>query len=270
LKLGSLWESSFRNVTVRLAGQRLDDFNSPLGDAIRVAHMADSNKIMLATLQVPLRDMSNAHMAQGMDFVQADYYSNPGVFYAQGWSMVQFLMQSPDPARRELIPRLIKDFKDSKNFVKSTDKIFKKQDLAALDQEWIGWLLTLPLSDPLLTLAREFGDRLKPGSAALVLLVEHLWALGLQHTIRDAGGYPVLQHVRRLIDGPLVWAPGLEGAVVLSMRGGDFQLTVGQDFSVGYLDHDAQRVQLYIEESFTFWLQSPQAAVPLVFPAPPG
>jgi len=72
LKLGSLWESSFRNVTVRLAGQRLDDFNSPLGDAIRVAHMADSNKIMLATLQVPLRDMSNAHMAQGMDFVQAD------------------------------------------------------------------------------------------------------------------------------------------------------------------------------------------------------
>ena len=30
--------------------------------------------------------------------------------------------------------------------------------------------------------------------------------------------------------------------------------------------HDAERVQLYIEESFTFWLQSPQAAVPLVFP----
>jgi uncharacterized linocin/CFP29 family protein len=79
-------------------------------------------------------------------------------------------------------------------------------------------------------------------------------------------GYPVLEHVQRLIDGPLVWAPGLEGAVVLSMRGDDFQLTVGQDFSIGYLDHDAERVRLYIEESFTFRLQSPQAAVPLVFP----
>ena len=79
-------------------------------------------------------------------------------------------------------------------------------------------------------------------------------------------GYPVLEHVQRLIDGPLVWAPGLEGAVVLSMRGDDFQLTVGQDFSIGYLDHDAERVRLYIEESFTFWLQSPRAAVPLVFP----
>ncbi len=81
------------------------------------------------------------------------------------------------------------------------------------------------------------------------------------------GGYPVLQHVRRLIDGPLVWAPGLDGAVVVSLRGDDFQLTVGQDFAIGYLSHNADRVQLYIEESLTFWLKSPQAAVPLVFPS---
>lgn len=80
------------------------------------------------------------------------------------------------------------------------------------------------------------------------------------------GGYPVLDHVRHLVDGPLVWAPGLDGALVLSMRGGDFELTVGQDFSIGYLDHDAERVRLYIEESFTFWNLTPQAAVPLVHP----
>ena len=82
-------------------------------------------------------------------------------------------------------------------------------------------------------------------------------------TETTSGGYPVLEHVRRLVDGPLVWAPGLEGAVVLSMRGGDFELTVGQDFSVGYLGHNSEHVRLYIEESFTFWLLSPQAAVPL-------
>lgn len=81
------------------------------------------------------------------------------------------------------------------------------------------------------------------------------------------GGYPVLEHVRRLIDGPLVWAPGLEGAVILSQRGGDFALTVGQDFAIGYLNHDAERVRLYIEESFTFWVLSPQAAIHL---APSG
>jgi len=78
------------------------------------------------------------------------------------------------------------------------------------------------------------------------------------------GGYPVLDHVRHIVDGPLVWAPGLDGAVVLSMRGDDFQLTVGEDFSIGYLGHDHDKVRLYIEETFTFWLLSPQAAIPLV------
>jgi uncharacterized linocin/CFP29 family protein len=80
-----------------------------------------------------------------------------------------------------------------------------------------------------------------------------------------AGGYPVLQHVRRFLDGPIVWAPALQGALVLSLRGGDFQLVVGQDVSVGYLDHDRHRVSLFLEESFTFRLLSPEAAVPLVF-----
>jgi uncharacterized linocin/CFP29 family protein len=93
-----------------------------------------------------------------------------------------------------------------------------------------------------------------------VALSESAYA-GLSET--TTGGYPVLEHVRRIVDGPLVWAPGLEGAAVLSMRGGDFELTVGQDFSIGYLDHDERNVRLFIEESFTFWLLSPQAAIPL-------
>lgn len=82
-----------------------------------------------------------------------------------------------------------------------------------------------------------------------------------------AGGYPVLQHVRRFLEGPIVWAPALQGALVLSVRGGDFELVVGQDVSVGYLDHDRHKVSLYLEESFTFRLLSPEAAVPLVFSA---
>ena len=80
-------------------------------------------------------------------------------------------------------------------------------------------------------------------------------------TDATSAGYPVLEHVRRLVEGPLVWAPGLDGVVVLSLRGGDFALTVGQDFSIGYLSHDAEQVRLYIEESFTFWCIAPQAAV---------
>jgi len=88
---------------------------------------------------------------------------------------------------------------------------------------------------------------------------------GLTETTK--GGYPVIQHVRRLLDGPIVWAPAVDGAVVLSTRGGDFELTVGQDFSIGYLGHTADSVRLYFVESFTFQPLSPQAAVPLVYPA---
>src|SRR5438105_502987 len=83
-------------------------------------------------------------------------------------------------------------------------------------------------------------------------------------TDTTSGGYPVLDHVRHLVDGPLVWAPGLDGALVLSMRGEDFELTVGEDFSIGYLGHDGETVRLYLEESFTFWLLSPQAGIPLM------
>jgi len=86
---------------------------------------------------------------------------------------------------------------------------------------------------------------------------------GLTKTVRD--GFPVLEHVRRLLDGPIVWAPSIDGAAVLSMRGGDFELTIGEDFSIGYLSHTAQAVQLYLQESFTFRVLAPEAAVPLLY-----
>jgi uncharacterized linocin/CFP29 family protein len=78
------------------------------------------------------------------------------------------------------------------------------------------------------------------------------------------GGYPVLQHVRRLIDGPVVWGPTLRGGVVLSLRGGDFRLVCGRDVSVGYLGHDEETLRLHLEESFGFDLPGPEAAVPLL------
>ena len=80
-----------------------------------------------------------------------------------------------------------------------------------------------------------------------------------------SGGYPVLEHVRQLIGGEIIWAPGIRGAVVASQRGGDFELVVGRDFSIGYQDHSATSLMLYLQESFTFRLLSPEAAVPLVY-----
>lgn len=82
-------------------------------------------------------------------------------------------------------------------------------------------------------------------------------------------GYPIIDHVRKLVDGPILWAPAADGAVVMSTRGGDFELSVGQDFSVGYLDHTSTAVLLYLQESFTFRVLSPEAAVPLTYATQP-
>jgi uncharacterized linocin/CFP29 family protein len=79
----------------------------------------------------------------------------------------------------------------------------------------------------------------------------------------EHGGYPLLDHLRKILCGPLVWAPGVDGAVVVSQRGGDFLFDAGEDLSVGYLSHDADSVQLYLVESFTFRVGTAEAAVAL-------
>jgi uncharacterized linocin/CFP29 family protein len=76
-------------------------------------------------------------------------------------------------------------------------------------------------------------------------------------------GYPVLHHIQRLVDGEIVWAPAIEGGFVLTTRGGDFQLDIGQDISIGYSSHSKTIVELYMQETFTFRLLTTEAAVVL-------
>jgi hypothetical protein len=85
---------------------------------------------------------------------------------------------------------------------------------------------------------------------------------GLTQAVGD-GGYPVLNVVRKLVDGPLVWAPAVKGAVVLSLRGGDFELTIGRDLSIAYQSHTDKAVRLYLVETMAFRVLTPEAAVAL-------
>jgi uncharacterized linocin/CFP29 family protein len=76
-------------------------------------------------------------------------------------------------------------------------------------------------------------------------------------------GYPVLEHIKRLVDGEIIWAPAIAGAFVLTTRGGDFDFHIGQDISIGYLSHTDTVVRLYLQETFTFLLLTTEAAVAL-------
>jgi uncharacterized linocin/CFP29 family protein len=79
-------------------------------------------------------------------------------------------------------------------------------------------------------------------------------------------GYPVLEHVKRLVKDQIIWAPAIAGAFVLTTRGGDFGLQIGQDVSIGYLSHTDTTVRLYLQETFTFLLLTAEAAVALATP----
>jgi len=76
-------------------------------------------------------------------------------------------------------------------------------------------------------------------------------------------GYPIHEHLVRVVDGDIIWAPAIDGAFVLSTRGGDYELHIGQDLSIGYLSHDATSIELYLQESLTFSSYTSEASVAL-------
>ena len=76
-------------------------------------------------------------------------------------------------------------------------------------------------------------------------------------------GYPVIQHIQRLVNEEIIFAPAIAGAFILTTRGGDFELHIGQDISIGYWNHTDTVVRLYLQESLTFLLLTSEAAVAL-------
>ena len=80
-------------------------------------------------------------------------------------------------------------------------------------------------------------------------------------------GYPVLEHVKRLVEGKIIWAPAIDGAFIVTTRGGDLALHLGQDASIGYFSHTDTHIRLYLQETFTFFYLTSECAIAL---APPG
>ncbi|MFS8047793.1 family 1 encapsulin nanocompartment shell protein [Rhizobium sp. BR 314] len=132
-------------------------------------------------------------------------------------------------------------------------------------------------SNPALTLSASVKNYPDVVAKAVGLLrlagVEGPYALVLgeeAYTAASGGsdeGYPVLHHIEKIVDGGIFWAPAIKGGYVLTTRSGDFELDLGQDISIGYLNHSATAVELYFQESFTFRVLTAEAAVTLL-PAP--
>lgn len=81
----------------------------------------------------------------------------------------------------------------------------------------------------------------------------------------DERGFPLKKRIEDIIRGDLRWSPVVKGGVLMSRRGGDYLLTLGQDFSIGYTNHTSDTVELYITESMTFQVLEPAAAIEFKF-----
>ena len=73
--------------------------------------------------------------------------------------------------------------------------------------------------------------------------------------------YPLRKHIETIINGKIILSDYIDNAILVANRGGDFRLTLGQDFSIGYESHTKQKVQLYLTESFTFQVLDPAAVI---------
>lgn len=94
------------------------------------------------------------------------------------------------------------------------------------------------------------------GPYALVVN-SHKW----QVLNRIVQGYPLRKQIENLMGGPIILAPFVKDSFLVSKRGNDFRLVLGQDISIGYESHNNQKVQLYFTESFTFQVIEPKAVI---------
>jgi uncharacterized linocin/CFP29 family protein len=67
-----------------------------------------------------------------------------------------------------------------------------------------------------------------------------------------AEGYPIRKHLEKLLENDVIYSQAIDCAYLVSLRGGDLELTIGADYSIGYESHTKESVNLFVAESFTF------------------
>jgi uncharacterized linocin/CFP29 family protein len=243
-----------RVLTLKLAGRKLVDFSGPLGPTVAAVNLGR----LEALSSGPVANVDAARRAV-LPLVE--------------------LRTSFDLARSELdaIENGAKDF-DQEPIVEAATRMAQAEDTAIFHGYAAGGIKGIDQASPhpALPISENYQEYPRSIAEATRLLrlagIDGPYAIalgprcytGLTQATGD-GGYPVLNVVRKLVDGPLVWAPAVNGAIVLSTRGGDFELAVGRDLSVGYHSHSDTSVRLYLIETLTFRVLTPEAAVALIY-----
>jgi uncharacterized linocin/CFP29 family protein len=85
-----------------------------------------------------------------------------------------------------------------------------------------------------------------------------------ERVLSDNSPCPLRQQLSKLLGRAPIYSSVLEeGALLVSTRGRDFELTLGQDLAIGYERQEGDAVHLFMVESFTFRVIGPEAVVEL-------
>ncbi|WP_223375768.1 family 1 encapsulin nanocompartment shell protein [Schnuerera sp. xch1] len=74
-------------------------------------------------------------------------------------------------------------------------------------------------------------------------------------------GYPLEEKIEKLIGHKIIYSHVLDGAVLVPYDHEDLELTIGQDLSIGYQNHDSDKVKFFITESFAFRVLDPSIII---------
>jgi uncharacterized linocin/CFP29 family protein len=244
-------ETTVRDVLrARLSARRVVDVSGP--------HGLDTAAVGLGRLEVP-RAKTKGTVGYGVHRVQPLVEVRAG-FDLDLWELDNLARGARDvelgPA--EQAARDLADFEDSAVF-------------NGFEPGGITGLLSLTANEPqkldleiqsftgaVSTALLQLKDQAVGGPYALVLGPEASRWLDSQ-----ACGYPLRRQIAGIFDGDIIYSPVCEGGLLISLRGGDFELTLGQDLALGYDAHGDEKVKLFITESFTFRVIEPAAAVRL-------
>ncbi len=115
------------------------------GKAKGKVQLGRMNPTRLPIIQAAVRQNRHVPLKQIIRYTQRQYYSNPGVCYAEGWALCHFLLHHKKKKIRKIIPKYIRLVKDDSNMDTVTKKAFKGVDFDELEAEWKAWVLAQKL-----------------------------------------------------------------------------------------------------------------------------
>jgi uncharacterized linocin/CFP29 family protein len=88
-----------------------------------------------------------------------------------------------------------------------------------------------------------------------LVMPDKVWA----SLVADSTAYPLTLLLKGVTVGDLIIHHHNTDIFLVSERGGDFELHLGQDISLGFEGHDAKKVKLFFTESFAYQIHAPEA-----------